>query len=428
MANIDLKSQFTEYLYNRLPSIYRTTDKEELLRRFIECFVEGGFAPLLQETQEIMNILDVDKCPSQFLPNLCAMYGYEYTLELPELFQRRLLKHIVELYKRKGTKSVVRFIARELTGFESEIIENKDFTPEQIELTHWDKRFEHYRNFILKLTAPYEDSQLYNKEDIVIKLVKDFIPTNSQVFVITSYWFKEESEVIKLSKEEISDLVRDYNEEVSRNTLTTKQIQDIYKVKHKVEEESITYFGEEESSTNNFPPLVTNGLMKVHDKVIFALESYSKFIKPQENGSSDKNIFKEGDYSLNQHYTYKDSIKTKDKSHTEVTNLDTQETNIDTFRRSESMEARIFDKSLDPYTKGKIKHLPDHEEIDIQGCTRHSVYDIIRSVEEENHSNSMINITSETSLLNFSSCLVTNGIHGFDIIKQVGKEDKIIFY
>lgn len=188
-----LARDFTEYLYNRLPSIYRDTDYDSLLKRLLECFSEGGFIPLSQDTMHIMDLLDIDKCPSKFLPHLCSMFGYEYTLELPELFQRRLLKYIVEMYKRKGTKSVVKYIARELTGYESEIIENKDFTPYDTEVTGWTVEFRNYRNFILKLTAPYEDYSMYNKEDIVVKLVNEFLPTNSQVFIITSYWFEDSS-------------------------------------------------------------------------------------------------------------------------------------------------------------------------------------------------------------------------------------------
>lgn len=208
------RQTLADYLYNRLPRFYVTEDKNQLLKRFLDTFAEAGFDPLLQETISITDLLDVDKCPSEFLPQLCRMYGYEYTLEIPELFQRRLLKHIVEMYKRKGTKSVVRFIARELTGFESEIIENKDFTPEHEELTGWTKRFEHYRNFILKLTAPYEDSSLFNKEEIVIKIVNNFLPTNSQVLVVTSYWLKEESDIIKHMKESFTEKIKDMSTEV----------------------------------------------------------------------------------------------------------------------------------------------------------------------------------------------------------------------
>ena len=203
MLTRSLSVDFADYLYSRLPSVYRTTDFDKLLYRFLQVFSEGGYNPVLQETMQIMDLLDIDKCPSKFLPRLCAMYGYEYTLELPEIFQRRLLKNIVEMYKRKGTKSVVRFIARELTGYDSEIIENKDFTPYDTEITGWTVEFRNYRNFILRLTAPYGNTNLSVREDVVVKLVHQFIPTNSQVFIITSYWFDEESDIVSKSKDEL---------------------------------------------------------------------------------------------------------------------------------------------------------------------------------------------------------------------------------
>ena len=46
MAN--MRTSFADYLYNRLPQVYRTSDTEQILRRFIETFAEAGFDPLLQ--------------------------------------------------------------------------------------------------------------------------------------------------------------------------------------------------------------------------------------------------------------------------------------------------------------------------------------------------------------------------------------------
>lgn len=213
---MDLKRDFAEYLYNRLPKIYRTYDRDQILQKLIETFAEGGFNLVIQDTMTLPELLDVDKCPKKFLPLLARSYGYEYSEELPELFQRRLLKNIVEMYKRKGTKSVVKFIARELSGFETEIIENKDFSEKDIEISGWDIRFEHYRNFILKLSAPYETSMLNAKEDAVKLVIKDFLPTNSNVFIITSYWFEESDNFSnkRIVEDIIKETIREYNEEV----------------------------------------------------------------------------------------------------------------------------------------------------------------------------------------------------------------------
>lgn len=256
------KNQLVVYLYNRLPQVYRTEDTQLLLKRFIETFVEGGYAPLLEDTVNIMDLLDVDKCPSRFLPNLCYMYGYEYSLELPELFQRRLLKYIVEMYKRKGTKSVVRFIARELTGFDSEIIENKDFDANNIEVTGWDKSFKNYRNFILRLTAPEEDSSLFNKESIVAQIIKNFLPTNSQALVITSYWIKEESDLIrKVEEQELTLNVKDTHTEQLVLGGTNETCYDIIKAEEGNYSLSIEELMDTNSLLNVSNILVTNQLV-----------------------------------------------------------------------------------------------------------------------------------------------------------------------
>lgn len=272
MAKHYLAQELTDYLYNRLPSVYRNTDYDELLKRFIEIFVEGGFNPLLQETMKIMDLIDVDKCPVEFLPQLCAMYGYEYSLELPELFQRRLLKYIVDMYRRKGTKSVVRFIARELTGYESEIIENKDFTPYDVEVTGWTVEFKNYRNFILKLTAPYESYSMYNKEEIVVKLVNEFLPTNSQAFIITSYWFDDESKVINTSKDfnEFDKVVDKTDYTLPFSTSTQEDIQILKQWIVETTESKI--FSTAETDTN---------------KVIMSVESYIKNVITQTGESID---------------------------------------------------------------------------------------------------------------------------------------------
>lgn len=213
---MDIKKDFALYLYNRLPKIYRTSDKDLILQKLIETFTEGGFNHVINDTSNIMDLIDVDKCPKKFLPLLSKTYGYEYSEELPELFQRRLLKNIVEMYKRKGTKSVVKFIARELSGFETEIIENKDFSENDIDITGWTKEFKNYRNFILKLKAPYETSMLQSKEDAVKLVLTDFLPTNSNVFIITSYWFEESDNFTnsRVAEGVVKETIKEYNEEV----------------------------------------------------------------------------------------------------------------------------------------------------------------------------------------------------------------------
>lgn len=424
--NADL---MTHYLYNKLPSIYRTTDNENLLRRFIEVFSEGGLTPLLNDANNIMDLLDVDKCPSQYLPLLCRVYGYEYSLEIPELFQRRLLKYIVDIYKRKGTKSAIKFIARELTGFDSEIIENKDFDEEQIRITKWDKRFEHYRNFILKLTAPYEDSQLYNKEDIVVKIVNQFLPTNSQVFVITAYWFREESEVTKDSIEHlIRDVVRDYNlyDSHKATAKTTSSYTEILKFVEGVEEYAV--LGEEVSYLNlGSPPLYTNSVANLRDTIKFATEIYSVVLNHLESEKKDVLVLKEGEFSnALSKYSYTDVKSILKLNPEEFISKPTSslENSLDKLRLA--VEEELFSKS-NMNVEDKIKlNILELEKVSPQNSTSETNYDIMRMVEGEIYNQPFAEFMSENSKLNVNSVLLTNGIFIFDTIKEQGKEDTII--
>lgn len=422
-----------DYLYNRLPKVYQAEDKEQLLRRFIDTFAEAGFNPLLQETLSITDLLDVDKCPSKFLPQLCSMYGYEYTLEIPELFQRRLLKHIVEMYKRKGTKSVVKFIARELTGFESEIIENKDFDEEHIELTHWDKRFEHYRNFILKLTAPYEDSNLFNKEEIVVKIVNDFLPTNSQVLVITAYWFREETEVVKKTVEDIFDLVKDYNVEVSNVRKQSGYLDSVF-CKHDLVEYHHAFLGEEDSYLNPADinlPLYLNAVVRMRDTVKHALVSYSKFIRASEDSTKCAYVVDEG-LSQNPLSNYLDFTDLKHKvkvaTDLDVSNVVENSTQITKDLITPLVEIETTKTTTSTLEVEKSSKITQDLEMEIlqEGRINHNSYDIINSREEETFNYEMKVLSQETTRLNVSSVLTTNAIFSYDIVKVEGKPDKII--
>lgn len=425
MAN--MRMSFADYLYNRLPQVYRTSDNEQILRRFIETFAEAGFDPLLQETMDIMNLLDVEKCPSEFLPLLCSLYGFEYTVEIPELFIRRLLKHIIELYKRKGTKSVVKFIARELTGFDSEIIENKDFDEELIEITKWDIKFEHYRNFVLKLNAPYEDSSLYNKEEVVKKLLEDFLPTNSQVFVITVYWFKEDSEIVANSIEkDMHEVVQEYNEEIAnlKNVLTDVK----YSIKDNIDEYIYEFKGEEESYLNGDFPFMTNVLLRVLDTLNIneGIEEHVRNVL--ENQETYATVMYESEMIKDT----SDFSCEESKHKTNVTDVyETQKQDlIETEFLSEISDIYSFtDSSTDSSTEyGGVERAKDFadEELEV-GRIYHNSCDIISENNTEELETLFKHQKSENCFLNVHSLLLTNGLVNWDIVRENGKEEQIIF-
>lgn len=423
-ANKFNSSFMSNYLYNKLPQVYRNYDNQELLKRFIEVMCEGGYINVLNETHNIMDLLDVDKCPSKFLPLLCSYYGYEYNLEIPELFQRRLLKYMVDVYKRKGTKSSIKFIARELTGFESEIIENKDFDEEQIRITKWDKRFEHYRNFILKLTAPYENSQLYNKEEIVVKIINNFLPTNSQVLVITAYWFLDEKDVVNNVLEDVHELVKDYNNEVFSKTVIGES-EAFNKIKDTIYSFDWSEVGEEESTLNMLEiPLFTNVVQCLVDTVKFNVESYERFLNLNVTNETSKLSITEYTTGITIRNPYTNSERLKDLLHTEIKSSYGDYTFSNIVREQAFIESKTTDKNGMTYNTTKIKETLETLLYLISGINETNC-DIIKLKSDVENSD-LLYTPCSNSFLNTTPSLYTNGLYMFDIIKEKGKEDRLI--
>ena len=106
-----------KYLYNRLPQIYRDYDKDFQLERFLSV-LEEGLGYQLKDTEQILNLIDVDKCPNKYLGLISNSLGIVYEPVIPSLYQRRFLKNAIMLNKRKGTISALEYLLREL--FENE--------------------------------------------------------------------------------------------------------------------------------------------------------------------------------------------------------------------------------------------------------------------------------------------------------------------
>lgn len=113
-----------DYLYKTLPSLYRVQDKETnyTLQRYLDALGES-MSLVNEETRGILTLLDVEKMEAKFLPHFASMFGVEYHYDIPEDSQRKYLANIVDIQKRKGTKEVLEFTARELTGMNATVKE-----------------------------------------------------------------------------------------------------------------------------------------------------------------------------------------------------------------------------------------------------------------------------------------------------------------
>lgn len=184
-------TQFGEYLYNRLPKVYRDYDVEierlnvetqkketfKTLKEYLYSFALGGFQPLLEDLEAIISLVDPFKCPSEFLPYLLRHFGLDYIDDIPEKFQRRLVQNVVTLYKKKGTIPAVAFLAKELSGFDVKIEEKSDGS---IEFA------------LIKLNAyEDEDAELLLAQDVIQRYIHLFLPAQTKSKIIVVYGFTE---------------------------------------------------------------------------------------------------------------------------------------------------------------------------------------------------------------------------------------------
>lgn len=112
-----------DFMYNSLPEVYRILDVNQklILKRFLSVIQEGGFEPVLDYIVQFADSNNVDDLDEDGLRLLGRTFGYEYNYILPIENQRKLIKNIVEIYRRKGTTSSVIYAAKEITGFDTQI-------------------------------------------------------------------------------------------------------------------------------------------------------------------------------------------------------------------------------------------------------------------------------------------------------------------
>lgn len=131
-------SPLTDFMYYRkLPEFYRQFDSPlgKPLYRFLQSMYESGYAVIVDSNDKklrgidgLLNLVDPEKCPEEYLPYYCKSLGIPWFPDLitenaPQgrdkyYYIRTFLCNIGEIYKRRGTESVVLYIAKMLTEME----------------------------------------------------------------------------------------------------------------------------------------------------------------------------------------------------------------------------------------------------------------------------------------------------------------------
>ena len=111
------KGRYLRYL----PALY---EQDEFMVRFLMLF-ESFWRPIEQQIGGIHNYLDADFTPPSFLPWLASWFHLTLERHFTEAQRRRLLKSIMRLYRRRGTKQALQEYLEILTDNPVEIVERR---------------------------------------------------------------------------------------------------------------------------------------------------------------------------------------------------------------------------------------------------------------------------------------------------------------
>lgn len=148
-------SPFTDFIYyQKMPEVYRTFDEPlgRPLYRYLQALLEGGYADIVYNATKgsrgidnLLEMIDPQTCPEEFLPIYCKSMGIEWFQDLiveredidPYYFIRTFLSNVGEIYKRRGTESVVKYVAKVLTSMDvklryQRILTSRGYTRERL--------------------------------------------------------------------------------------------------------------------------------------------------------------------------------------------------------------------------------------------------------------------------------------------------------
>lgn len=123
-----------ESLYSSLPQIFRDEDfKQKLfLKRLLSVLVYGGFFPYVEDVQKLYQKYDSSKWSKEDIRKFAKDFGWEFDERLSIEYQRRLVSHMMELFKLRGTKPCINYVSNDMTGHDCIIMENYEGNPEEV--------------------------------------------------------------------------------------------------------------------------------------------------------------------------------------------------------------------------------------------------------------------------------------------------------
>ncbi len=175
-----LRDEFADYLYSQVPNEWRNLDlfNQKQFYRYLQIVQDGGFRYMVTDMEFVLTFTDPITCPEKYLPILFASFGFPYFYDIPVQYQRRLISNILWLYKTKGTKPCIEYLARELSGYDVEV-----------DVTGWGDY-----DVLIRLLVD-ENNVTQNPQisvEVLQRLLEYFLPVFSHGKVIVTYLYDEE--------------------------------------------------------------------------------------------------------------------------------------------------------------------------------------------------------------------------------------------
>lgn len=177
--NILDSNNFGDKLYRRFPRKYQEDDVEQnyALKRYLQALADGGFKYSIDDVNGLLDLIDYTTTPKEVLQYLFAQYGLEIFNGIPEEYLRYLLPNLGEAWLKKGSTSVIDFIASVITGTisTSEIVMDEDENPSiRVSVDMGDK-----------LSTYFPDNEQFKR------LLEKFIPFYCDSTVVYTYSIEE---------------------------------------------------------------------------------------------------------------------------------------------------------------------------------------------------------------------------------------------
>ena len=183
MSNVLSNEDFGLKLYNTLPNMYRTDDAlvNFALKRYLTALADGGFAKVIEEINELLTLVDSDKIRSDLLPILFNHYGFDIFNGIPEIYLRKMLPMISELFSFKGSITSIEYLTTVVSGIKTTITSSNTVSrfdtgdPFGVAVFNSSEN-----NMDVKLELDFDSSsnrgsEMPNREQL-LRIVKEFLP------------------------------------------------------------------------------------------------------------------------------------------------------------------------------------------------------------------------------------------------------------